>query len=174
MFDKLWKKAVEFHGHSCPGLAYGAKAAEAVLLKMGAERAGDEELLCVTENDACGVDAIQSILGCTVGKGNLILRDRGKQVYTFFDRRSGKSLRMCVKAVRDTDNRAAWLEKLLKMDVEQVFEFSEARFDPPGKAKLFLSCACEECGEKTSENKLRIQNGKKVCLDCFEDYSRTM
>lgn len=30
---------------------------------------GDEELVCIAENDACGIDAIQVILGCSVGKG---------------------------------------------------------------------------------------------------------
>jgi formylmethanofuran dehydrogenase subunit E len=45
-----WQKAVEFHGHACPGLAIGFKAVEAVKEKMGVTFSWDEELVCVTEN----------------------------------------------------------------------------------------------------------------------------
>jgi len=30
-----WEKAVEFHGHECPGLAIGVRAVEAAKTKMG-------------------------------------------------------------------------------------------------------------------------------------------
>ena len=43
----------------------------------------DEEVVCVTENDACGVDGIQAILSCTAGKGNLKFRDTGKMAFSF-------------------------------------------------------------------------------------------
>ena len=39
------------------------------------------------ENDACSVDAIQVVLGCSVGKGNLLFHMRGKQAYSFYERR---------------------------------------------------------------------------------------
>ncbi|MDD4570365.1 MAG: FmdE family protein, partial [Tepidanaerobacteraceae bacterium] len=78
MDQKLWRKCVEFHGHECPGLAIGFKACEAAIKKLGVSFAKDEESVCVTENDACGIDAIQVITGCTVGKGNLIYRGTGK------------------------------------------------------------------------------------------------
>ena len=31
----LWEKCVAFHGHSCPGLAIGARAAEIALELLG-------------------------------------------------------------------------------------------------------------------------------------------
>ena len=92
MNKELWKKAVEFHGHECPGLAIGVKACEAAMVKLGINKTEDEDIVCVTENDACGVDAIQSILGCSIGKGNLIYRGTGKQAFSFFDRRNNKRL----------------------------------------------------------------------------------
>ena len=78
MNDKIWKKCVEFHGHECGGLTIGYKAAlyamELLDIKMGKDCcvSRDEQLVCISENDACGVDAIQVILGCSVGKGNLL------------------------------------------------------------------------------------------------------
>lgn len=85
-----WREAVAFHGHECPGLAIGFKAVEAAIGELGLDAARlpvlDEELVCITENDACGVDAIQCLLGCTYGKSNLIPRLRGKMAFTFYVR----------------------------------------------------------------------------------------
>jgi len=80
----LWDKAAAFHGHECPGLAIGFKACEAYYKEMGGMMSVDEEIVCITENDACGVDAVQALLSCTLGKGNLIYRDTGKQAFAFF------------------------------------------------------------------------------------------
>lgn len=78
-----WEKVVEFHGHECPGLAIGVRAVEAAKAKMGISFSKDEEIVCVTENDACGVDAVQVLAGCSFGKGNLVYRGTGKQAFTF-------------------------------------------------------------------------------------------
>lgn len=74
MNDELWYECVKFHGHECPGLAIGFRAALIAKEKMEVSFSQDEEIVCITENDACGVDAIQVITGCTLGKGNLILK----------------------------------------------------------------------------------------------------
>ena len=78
-----------FHGHSCPGLTMGIRVAEIVLRELGAHST-DEEVVCITETDHCGVDAIQYLVGCTFGKGNLIHQDHGKSVFTFLRRSDGK------------------------------------------------------------------------------------
>ena len=31
---------------------------------------------------------------------------------------------------------------------------------------------CEECGEAAPEHKIRLMDGKMVCLDCFKEYKR--
>lgn len=87
--DKLLKKAAEFHGHTCPGLAIGVRVADYVMSEFSSPRSADEELVAVVENDSCAVDAVQALLGCTFGKGNLIHKDYGKQVYTFYKRPAG-------------------------------------------------------------------------------------
>ena len=46
---------------------------------------------------ACGVDAVQVLLGCTYGKSNLITRIRGKMAFSFFSRDTGKSVRLVLK-----------------------------------------------------------------------------
>ena len=98
MNEALWNKCAEFHGHKCPGLATGFRVATEAMAKLGLDGPeADEELVCVTENDSCAVDAVQVITGCTMGKGNLIYRGTGKMVFTFYCRKSGRGLRVAVK-----------------------------------------------------------------------------
>lgn len=75
MYDtEKWEKTAAFHGHKCGGLAIGFKAVEALMEHIPANAAADEQIVCITENDTCAVDAIQSLMSCTLGKGNLIYR----------------------------------------------------------------------------------------------------
>ncbi|MFA6347693.1 MAG: FmdE family protein, partial [Dehalococcoidales bacterium] len=160
-------------GHECPGLAIGFKACEAAFEKMGIGISDDEQIVCITENDACGVDAVQALLSCTMGKGNLIYRGTGKQAFSFYNRTDGKKLRVCLKVSRKDDvDRTKWKEYLLGAPVDEIFSFSEPKIVPPEKARLFQTLVCEVCGEGAPEHKMRIQNGKTVCLDCFETYDR--
>jgi formylmethanofuran dehydrogenase subunit E len=83
----FWEASLAFHGHSCPGLALGCRVAVDALKHMVMEGPSrDEELVCVAETDSCAVDAIQAISGCTLGKGNLLLRLRGKHAFSFYHR----------------------------------------------------------------------------------------
>ena len=71
MKTKTWADCAEFHGHECGGLTIGYKAALYAIKLLNIGCAEDEEVVCISENDACGVDAIQVMLGCSAGKGNL-------------------------------------------------------------------------------------------------------
>lgn len=167
-----WEKSVEFHGHECPGLAIGYKACEAAVEKMNIRFSADEEIVCVTENDACGVDAVQVVTGCTFGKGNLIYRDTGKMAFSFFNRANGESLRMILKTAAKKMSRQEHQNYLLNAPVDEIFAFSKPVFRLPEKARLFATITCEVCGEGAPEHKIRLMDGQKVCLDCFKDYSR--
>ena len=72
-----YPEIISFHGHECPGLAIGYRMATAAMEKLSVLRAEDEEIVAIVENDACGVDALQCVTGCTFGKGNLIFHDYG-------------------------------------------------------------------------------------------------
>ena len=169
-----WKRCVEFHGHSCPGLAIGYRAALAAQKHLQTGFSPDEEIVCVTENDACGVDAIQVLTGCSIGKGNLIYRDTGKQAFSFYSRKDGRKVRVVFKMAlnRDKQPKAVLQEQILKAPDEELFHFTEPADLPPSKARIFNSITCEECGETASEHKIRLHEGRKLCLACFPDYSR--
>lgn len=178
---ELWEKTVDFHGHICPGLTIGYKAAlysiELLDLKLGGGgNAGclspDEEIVCIAENDSCSVDAIQVILGCSVGKGNLLFHMRGKQAYSFFNRKNGQSIRLMLKPGPEGMSRAESLDYYQGLEPSDMFDIKPVTLQLPIKAKLFESYICDCCGESTGANWIRIRDGKKVCLDCYESYDR--
>lgn len=173
MDEAAWEKAKSFHGHQCPGLAIGFKACEAAYREMAIAADADEELVCVAENDACGVDAVQALLSCTFGKGNLIYRGTGKQAFSFFARTSGKKLRVCLRpgAIRG-ESREERMEAILAAPLEELFSFSSPPFPLPEKARLFETVLCSKCGEGVAEHMIRLENGQPVCLDCRTKYTR--
>ena len=140
-----WEKAAAFHGHKCPGLAIGFKAAEGAIAELGLDDtqlpAIDEELVCVTENDACCVDAIQCLLGCTYGKANLIPRLRGKMAFTFFVRdengSAAKAVRLFLKSeAGEGMRRDEYQNYLLNTPYTELFEILEPRIELPEPAHL--------------------------------------
>jgi formylmethanofuran dehydrogenase subunit E len=171
-----WQQAVEFHGHACPGLAIGYKAVEAAVSVLGNNRDVDEEMVAVVENDSCSVDAIQSLLGCTVGKGNLIMKNIGKQVYTIGARKSGKVVRIALKpyvlSAESDESRDEKTQRILEADIKKLFNITEVKTELPKRAVIFKSVICSVCGEGVMEPKVRIKDGASVCLDCFEEYTR--
>ena len=64
---------IEFHGHLCPGLVYGYLVGKEAIKLLHLKRSKDEEIVAISENDSCAVDALQVLLGTSIGKGNLIL-----------------------------------------------------------------------------------------------------
>ncbi|MFA7207968.1 MAG: FmdE family protein, partial [Synergistaceae bacterium] len=136
---------------------------------LGTERSSqDEEIVCVAENDSCSVDGIQSILGCSAGKGNLIFRMRGKQAFSFFNRQTGKSFRLVLKdLIFSTPEEKR--DFMLTAPGEEIFEVKETHFDIPPKAQIYISKKCALCGELTAEPWLRVQCSKEVCIDCFQN-----
>jgi len=172
--QNLWEKCVTFHGHACPGLAIGFRAAEAAHMWLGMVGfSKDEELVCVTENDACGVDAIQVLLGCSMGKGNLIYKDTGKQAFSFFDRKNGKKGRIIFKRPLNPNfERAQLQDHILSAPLEELFDLKEPSFELPEQARFFTSVVCEKCGEIAPEHKMRLEEGKTICLDCAREYTR--
>ncbi len=185
------RRTVEFHGHLCVGLALGYRVAKYV--KKYYKRSEDEELVAIVYNNSCSVDAIQYLLGCTFGKGNLIFKDYGKHVYIFYSRenKSKKGIRITfkdfifeeinktkasLKDIEDPEEKKKYaealknkcIEKILSLSDDDLLIINEVEIPEPKKAKIYPSLKCEECGEYFMEIKGRIINGKIVCMECFE------
>ena len=187
--DEEFKKAAEFHGHVCPGLALGYRVAK--YAKEHYPRSKDEELVAIVENKSCSVDAIQNVLGCTFGKGNLIAKDFGKQVFTFYSRDQNKAIRIYFKgnvfegldkfrqksvtgelSEKEHQEFAAMreqaIQKILTAPDEELLSVTEVDIPAPEKARIYPTLRCQECGEGFMEVLGRIANGKVVCKSCYE------
>ena len=168
----LWDKCVAFHGHACGGLTIGFQAARYAMELLELDFSADEDVVCITENDACGVDAIQVLLGCSMGKGNLLFHITGKQAFSFFNRKTGKSVRLVLKdrpAFASKEESFAYLQE---REPEELFDVKPTVCRIPERARLFRSFPCDCCGEMTAEHMMRLQDGKKLCLDCWKEYDR--
>ncbi len=169
---KNWNDCVAFHGHECGGLTIGYKASLYAAQLLELTFSADEQVVCICENDACGVDAIQVMLGCSIGKGNLLFHMRGKSAYSFYNRKTGKSVRLVLKPKPVGMTKEASFRYYQACCPEEMFDVKETTIALPEKARLFDSYTCECCGEVTGANWIRFAEGKKLCLDCYESYDR--
>ena len=194
-----FSEVIRFHGHSCPGIAIGYRVGEIAIHELLSFRSEDEELVAIVENDSCSVDAIQVLTGCTMGKGNLIFRDHGKHAYTFMNRETGEAIRISLEkdmseidpefseartkafspsATQDdrdrfTEIRDKLTHQMLEGPADEYFKVEKVDIEFPEEARIFKSIYCAKCGEPVAEHRTRVENGKMVCIPCFNEYSRS-
>ena len=169
---KAWKDCVAFHGHECGGLTIGYKASLYAIELLKLDFSADEQVVCISENDACGVDGIQVMLGCSIGKGNLLFHMRGKQAFSFYNRKAGTSVRLVLKPKPEGMTREQSFAYYQACKPEEMFDVKETTIRLPEPARIFDSYTCECCGETAGANWIRLAGGKKLCLDCYETYNR--
>lgn len=192
-------KAIEFHGHTCPGLAIGIRLSELAMEHLDIHNA--DAKVCVAETDMCALDAVQFLTGCTFGKGNLVHRDYGKSGFTFFNRDSKRGFRALFREeFRNSDPRRNKMMELMKkvssgeadesekkqcleykegsiqriMDAElkQLFTVKEISEPPVRPAKILQSIKCESCDEMTMESRIRRFDGRYLCIPCFMEHEQ--
>jgi formylmethanofuran dehydrogenase subunit E len=189
-----WRKAVDFHGHVCPGLAIGFKAAVAGMAWLKEHRSVDEELVAIVETDACGADAVQVLTGCTFGKGNFVFRDHGKTVFSFVSRGSGQGVRVALLAgaFQPNERHMELIQKIrtdtasdeersefrrlheqrshdiLEADPGELFKIESVDIELPPKAEIEPSKVCDSCGEPTMASKLEHRGGLHICKSCAD------
>ena len=163
------EETIAFHGHNCPGLTIGIRAAELAMERLDLHNTPNS--LCVTETDMCGVDAIQFLVGCSFGKGNLVHRDYGKSAFTFFNRDTGKGFRAVFRDMgrKDGVDKETRIRMLLDADLEDLFDIRDIAAPPVRPARIMNSIACDNCNEATMESRIRLFDGKKLCAPCFKD-----
>ena len=169
-----YKEIVSFHGHVCPGLVIGYRMAMGAMEELALLRAEDEEIVAIVENDACGVDALQCVTGCTFGKGNLIFHDYGKSVYTLYARSSGKGVRVLFhgEGIPEElhENREALVDWILKANKKAILRLKEVSVDEPEPAHVHKSVPCAFCDEFVMETRIHKVEGKPACIPCAKSY----
>jgi formylmethanofuran dehydrogenase subunit E len=188
---------LDLHGHKCPAMPLGLRAGVAAMNRLGVGRSKDKELSAVVElgDDHCShcfADGIQTVTGCTFGKGNLRKTGYGKFGVTLVDRKSGQAIRVVPKAeaqarMKETPFFLEYRGKgvpasrvpdaVVNPLVRQVMDAPEDAILTVGRpfpmngekpSETFASFVCDLCGETVVEKYGRIVGGKKVCIPCQE------
>lgn len=194
-FREYYDVALEFHGHKCPAMPMGLRAWLAAMRVLGAERSKDKELVVEAETGkghaaGCFVDGIMAATGCTYGKANIRKLHYNKMAFTLIDTKSGRAVRVSLKPdffekalnspfVQERKKGVPpqdispeitnpLVEKVVALPEEEFLDISEIReIDFRREKGIFEAKRCEDCGELTFVNKLRLATGGKlVCIPC--------
>jgi formylmethanofuran dehydrogenase subunit E len=192
--NRLLKMNGMLHGHFCPFSAIGVKAAARAVQELGVRSTGMEEVVAIVETNNCFSDGVQFVTGCSFGNNALVYRDFGKTAFTLA-KRSGEGIRISARADRVMEERPPeatelwervvvkrsgneadskrlselWKElafRILELPDEEVFDIKKVTVDIPAYARIFTSVKCSICGENVMEPRVRMKDGKPVCLAC--------
>jgi formylmethanofuran dehydrogenase subunit E len=192
---RLLKMSGTLHGHYCPGLATGVKAAVRAVNELGASSTGMEEIIAIVETNSCFSDGVQFITGCSFGNNGLIYRDFGKTALTLakrngeavrvaarpdalsLERREPEAMELFQKVVSKRQGTEAdqirlqemWQQVALRvLDIpdDELFNVSQSTIQVPAYAPIFASVNCSICGESIMEPRARIKDGKPACISC--------
>jgi formylmethanofuran dehydrogenase subunit E len=194
-WDETLEASFLIHGHICGGMPLGFRAGVVALKAMGIEREANMAHLVFVETGTghaagCFADGAQTATGCTFGKGLIERTEYGKWALNLVDTATRKAVRVSVKpevmkaalaspfvkmrhqGVPPTevplDVSRPLVEKLMGKSDEELFTVSDV-FEyalPTKTASCFDTVNCSRCGELVAENKVRVKEGKPVCLPC--------
>ena len=197
--ESVINDTIAFHGHKCPGLAIGIRAAELAMQELGDPR--EITMVAISETDMCGVDAIQFLTGCTYGKGNFLHRDYGKMAFSFYDRKTGKGIRAVLNndsgsnlfsdyralVNKEADGKATPEEiasidtlrndlqqHLMQVELQDLFNVTPVDTGLPRPARVLASLTCARCGESTMESRTRRLGGETLCIPCFNELDQKL
>ena len=191
----FFEVGLKFHGHKCPAMPLGLRAAAAAMNVLGVERAQDKELMVISETGkghaaGCFLDGIMTATGCTYGKSNIEKLYYNKMAFTLIDQVNGKSVRVSLKAdffektlnapfvqerkkgvpPQDISAEIAdpLVDNVMKMPEEMFLDIGEVIDVEITKGSgCFEAERCAVCGELTFVNKLTESDSGKVCLGCL-------
>jgi len=188
------KRVVDFHGHLCLDLAIGSKACEYVQKFLSKNRELDGGISVIAENCTSALDAIQVLLGATVGNQRLKVLDFGKQNYTFSFKKRRNSFRLSLREQRygDEDEYKVLEEKiindqasldevvhyqnlvdsrinqLLASPPEDLFSVKRIRLIQPASEITTIYLLCWKCGQQVLRSRTIEFEDKIYCIPCFQ------
>lgn len=105
--NETLKRAAEFHGHLGPFLAIGVRMGLLATRTLKSSGFSDMHVILNTGNNpplSCIVDGIQAATGCTLGKGNVTVRDLGDISAVFHTKRQTIRIKMKAKTFQSLKN----------------------------------------------------------------------
>lgn len=190
LVDMKLKRIADFHGHLCPELVIGYRAALYAQKRLLLNLVDTADLRVIAENTTSAVDAIQHLTGCTFGNGRLVALDYGKHVYTFLPgeetglRLALKPAGLPVAAFIDLETRlqgpqvtlrdtAAYQARLDERVATLLHLADEALWDSrPALAEWLLPVPlsalipCRHCGELVAPPRLVETADGALCQPC--------
>jgi formylmethanofuran dehydrogenase subunit E len=194
-WDKVLEAALIIHGHLCGAMPLGFRVGRLALKALGAEREPNMAKVALVETGVfhaagCFADGVQLVTGCTFGKDLIKKLDYGKWAVTLVLKGNGKAVRVSVKPeIIETMFQSKFMaerkkgvppaevnpefilepfKKTITRPDEELLEVADIfTYNFPSVLKpSFSAVRCEACGEMVAENKLRVKDGKKVCIPC--------
>lgn len=194
LIDITFKRVADFHGHLCPDLVIGGKLCEYVQKLMQPHCLQFGALSIVAENCTSALDAIQTVLGFTIGNQRLRFMDYGKHNYTLICRSERHSRRLSLRPLtygdeaqfdeleenmrrnqvaldeviyfqKCLDDRVAFL---LDRSPETLFEVSAV---PPGVHLPEMPACyriCRACGEPVLQTHAITRDRECYCVPCLQ------
>ena len=172
----------DFHGDLCPELVLGCKACD-MALKLLPELNTSKDLIVIAENNISpALDAIQFVLGCTMGNRRLKAIDNNRHIYLFASGTGGYGVKLSLKEIcfNDEDrfneferkvvgecatlNDAASYQKLLDDRVARLMDLdNEEVFAVENVRKCFV------CNNFFTESLIHENYNFPMCESCCLD-----
>ncbi len=177
-FDDLLARAVDFHGHLCPGQVLGVRMTVAGCRDLGLEhpRRVGKRLVVFVEIDRCATDAIQALTGVSVGKRTLKHLDYGKMAATFVDVVTGAAVRVLARdgardlapewATGGPDARLTQIAAYRIMPESLLLRIAPVAIAPGWLDRRRVRVACEACGEGVNYQREIVRRGRTLCRAC--------
>jgi formylmethanofuran dehydrogenase subunit E len=182
--EEALKIASQLHGHLAPGLALGVRMSSLAMEKLKLNR-GNKKAIAVSETARCLADGIQATTGCTLGHGNIIVKNYGKLALTIGRIDTGRGIRIGLReeAYRFSPLMKKWMmregkltkdeeeelsKSLLELDEKYLeFQYVEISLDQNFENSAIVKCT--RCGDLVPEALIVRENGLRLCRSCANE-----
>jgi len=136
--EEFLLRAIEFHGHLGPYLVLGLKAGLYANQILGRDPMKTEALIKTKTSppQSCFADGVQFSTGCTLGKGNISLKEGEGLLVTFKKNNQKLTLKLKKGIIEEMNSlpsqEEAWenlAKDFYKRKIEKVFEIVEKKKD---------------------------------------------
>lgn len=194
--DEELRFGQHFHGHKCPAMPQGLRAAHLAMDILGVSRArGGGELKAIVEMgehhfSGCFADGVQVATGCTFGKGNIVREPLGKFAVTLVNTKTSEAVRIAVKYERmklclempffqkrksgippyelDPEDVNPLIEDVITHDWHEMFEVTTFANYPVTRApEAFDAVQCVDCKEMVVSSYAHKLGDESLCGACF-------
>ena len=195
LVDITFKPVVDFHGHLCPDIVIGGKLCEYIQKLVTCQEFTNNISTIIAENCTSALDAIQIMLGATVGNQRLKVMDFGKHNYTVIVKNSKNSFRLSLAPQRygdeDEYNRLEQkmltnkflLDDVLRLQLlldervkilfnqspEVLFKVERIERAPQTTETASVYLTCHRCKEQVLRSRVVEYRDEVYCIPCFQN-----